>query len=132
MGAPTGALPARGRSGAALSVAGPRAVPLTLRLSAAAVALAVVAYGGISLKYAEGETKVERKPLTRGPAYVAPAHQDVSFRSSDGLLLRGWWFASPSPRSRAAVLVHGKGARLGTPHEVQDELSKAYLGGEPR
>jgi branched-chain amino acid transport system ATP-binding protein len=32
----------------------------------------------------------------------------------------------------AAVLVHGKVARLGTPHELQDELSKAYLGGEPR
>jgi branched-chain amino acid transport system ATP-binding protein len=32
----------------------------------------------------------------------------------------------------AAVLVHGKVARVGTPHELQDELSKAYLGGEPR
>jgi branched-chain amino acid transport system ATP-binding protein len=32
----------------------------------------------------------------------------------------------------AAVLVHGKVARLGTPGELQDELSKAYLGGEPR
>jgi branched-chain amino acid transport system ATP-binding protein len=32
----------------------------------------------------------------------------------------------------AAVLVHGKVARIGTPRELQDELSKAYLGGEPR
>jgi branched-chain amino acid transport system ATP-binding protein len=32
----------------------------------------------------------------------------------------------------AAVLVHGKVARVGTPQELQDELSKAYLGGEPR
>jgi branched-chain amino acid transport system ATP-binding protein len=32
----------------------------------------------------------------------------------------------------AAVLVHGRVARVGTPHELQDELSKAYLGGEPR
>ncbi|MGZ4677723.1 MAG: ABC transporter ATP-binding protein [Acidimicrobiia bacterium] len=31
----------------------------------------------------------------------------------------------------AAVLVHGKVARVGTPRELQDELSKAYLGGEP-
>ena len=31
----------------------------------------------------------------------------------------------------AAVLVHGKIARIGTPAELQDELSKAYLGGEP-
>ena len=32
----------------------------------------------------------------------------------------------------AAVLVHGRVARVGTPHELQEELSKAYLGGEPR
>jgi len=32
----------------------------------------------------------------------------------------------------AAVLVHGKVARVGTPGELQDELSKAYLGTEPR
>jgi branched-chain amino acid transport system ATP-binding protein len=32
----------------------------------------------------------------------------------------------------AAVLVHGRVARIGTPAELQDELSKAYLGGEPR
>jgi branched-chain amino acid transport system ATP-binding protein len=32
----------------------------------------------------------------------------------------------------AAVLVHGKVARIGTPRELQEELSKAYLGGEPR
>ncbi len=29
----------------------------------------------------------------------------------------------------AAVLVHGRIARVGTPSELQDELSKAYLGG---
>ena len=28
----------------------------------------------------------------------------------------------------AAILVHGKVARAGVPHELQDELSKAYLG----
>ncbi len=32
----------------------------------------------------------------------------------------------------AAVLVHGKVARVGTPHELERELSTAYLGGEPR
>jgi branched-chain amino acid transport system ATP-binding protein len=32
----------------------------------------------------------------------------------------------------AAVLVHGRVARIGTPAELQDELSKAYLGGESR
>jgi branched-chain amino acid transport system ATP-binding protein len=31
----------------------------------------------------------------------------------------------------AAVLVHGRIARVGTPRELQDDLSKAYLGGEP-
>jgi branched-chain amino acid transport system ATP-binding protein len=32
----------------------------------------------------------------------------------------------------AAVLVHGRVARVGPPSELQDELSKAYLGAEPR
>jgi branched-chain amino acid transport system ATP-binding protein len=32
----------------------------------------------------------------------------------------------------AAVMVHGKVARMGPPQELQDELSKAYLGGEPQ
>jgi branched-chain amino acid transport system ATP-binding protein len=31
----------------------------------------------------------------------------------------------------AAVLVHGRVARVGTPRDLQDDLSKAYLGGEP-
>ncbi len=31
----------------------------------------------------------------------------------------------------AAVLVHGRVARVGSPNELQDDLSKAYLGGEP-
>lgn len=127
MSAPTGALPARRRSGAALSLAGPRAFPRALRLAAAAVALVAVAYLGISLKYAEGVTRVERRPLVATPSSVAPAHQDVSFRSTDGLLLRGWWFESPSPRGRAAVLVHGKDRNRIDSSFALDRIARALL-----
>lgn len=78
------------------------------RASAAVVAVLLIAYLGICLKYADTLSRVERKELARTAAYVAPAHEDVTFRTSDGLTLRGWWFAAPQPRDRAVVLVHGK------------------------
>lgn len=39
------------------------------------------------------------------PAATAATYEEVSFRTSDGLLLRGWFF--PASRDRAVVLVHG-------------------------
>jgi len=71
------------------------------------VIVLVLAYLGISWKYADGVTRVTRDPLKKTPAYVQPAYEDVSFRSRDGLLLKGWWFPAPGA-SKAAVLVHGK------------------------
>jgi pimeloyl-ACP methyl ester carboxylesterase len=41
-------------------------------------------------------------------ASVAAVYEDVSFRSTDGLLLKGWWFPVPSA-DRAVVIVHGRG-----------------------
>ncbi|MGH2499855.1 MAG: alpha/beta hydrolase, partial [Candidatus Limnocylindria bacterium] len=78
------------------------------RLAVFAAMVATLAYLGISLKYAEGLTRVARQPLVPAATYVAPSHEDVAFVTRDGLTLRGWWFASPAPRGRAAVLVHGK------------------------
>ncbi|MBM4433518.1 MAG: alpha/beta fold hydrolase [Chloroflexi bacterium] len=82
--------------------------PVPLRAAAAAIAVLLVAYLGICFKYADTLTRVERKAPARTAAYVAPAHEDVSFRADDGVTLRGWWFTAPSPRGRAVVLVHGK------------------------
>ena len=72
------------------------------------MAVLLVAYLGISFKYADTLTRVERKPLERSATYVAPSHEDVRFTTADGLTLRGWWFAAPRPRDRAVVIVHGK------------------------
>lgn len=71
--------------------------------------LGLLAYGGVSYRVAEGLTKPTRQPLDPPAASVAPVYEEVSFRSSDGLLLKGWWFPVPSA-DRAVVLVHGRGA----------------------
>ena len=69
-----------------------------------------MAYIGISWKYADGVTRVTRDPLKRTPAYVQATYEDVSFKSRDGLTLKGWWFPAPGivAATKAAVLVHGK------------------------
>jgi fermentation-respiration switch protein FrsA (DUF1100 family) len=74
------------------------------------VLVLVVAYLGISWKYADGVTRVTRDPLKRTPAYVQATYEDVTFKSRDGLTLRGWWFPAPGmvAATKAAVLVHGK------------------------
>jgi hypothetical protein len=67
----------------------------------------VLAYLGISWKYADGVTRVTREPLKKTPAYVQSTYEDVSFTSRDGLRLAGWWFPAAGA-TKAAVLVHGK------------------------
>ncbi len=80
------------------------------RLVLVLVLLAVVAYLGISWKYADGVTRVVRDPLKKTPAYVQATYEDVSFKSRDGLTLKGWWFPAPGTPSatKAVVMVHGK------------------------
>ena len=51
---------------------------------------------------------MERDPLKKTPAYVQDRYEDVSFKSRDGLLLKGWWFPAAGTATKAAVLVHGK------------------------
>ena len=78
-----------------------------LRVLVVLVLVSVVAYLGISWKYADGVTRVTRDPLKKTPAYVQASYEDVSFQSRDGLTLRGWWFPAPGA-TRAVVMVHGK------------------------
>jgi pimeloyl-ACP methyl ester carboxylesterase len=61
------------------------------------------------VRVAEALTKPTRQPLDPPAASVAAAYEDVSFKSTDGLTLRGWWVPVPSA-DRAAVVVHGRGA----------------------
>jgi pimeloyl-ACP methyl ester carboxylesterase len=79
------------------------------RLAAIVVAGALLVYGSISVYAANEFTRTERHPPdVAAAAAVGVAYEDVSFRSSDGKLLRGWLF----PRGdRAVVMVHGKDGR---------------------
>ena len=55
-------------------------------------------------------------PGPRDKKFVTPwelevPHEDVSFRTEDGLLLRGWWLPSPEEK-RTVIALHGhRGAR---------------------
>lgn len=66
-------------------------------------------YGGVSYRVADGLTKPTRQPLDPPALSVATSYEDVSFRSTDGLLLKGWWFPVTAA-DRAVVIVHGRGA----------------------
>jgi len=83
---------------------------LALRSALVLVLVLVIAYLGISWKYADGVTRVTRDPLVKTPAYVQSTYEDVTFKSRDGLTLKGWWFPAPGivAATKAAVLVHGK------------------------
>ena len=79
-----------------------------VRGAAALFVLGLLAYGVVSYRVADGITKPDRQPLDPPAASVAAIYEDVSFNSTDGLLLKGWWFPVPSA-DRAVVIVHGRG-----------------------
>jgi len=75
----------------------------------AAFVLGLLAYAGVSFRVADALTKPTRQPLDPPAANVAATYEDVSFKSTDGLVLKGWWFPVPSA-DRAVVIVHGRAA----------------------
>jgi pimeloyl-ACP methyl ester carboxylesterase len=77
-----------------------------LRLGVFAACALAAGYAAISVYAAFQFTHAARTPVTRAPREIAERVEDISFRASDGLLLRGWYF--PGAGARAAVLVHGK------------------------
>jgi len=77
-------------------------------LSVGVIAVALIAYFGISFRVAQTVTQVERLPLDPPASSIAATHDDVTFNSRDGIVLKGWWFAVPGA-DRAAVIVHGRG-----------------------
>lgn len=48
---------------------------------------------------------------TRSPAEVGLAFENVAFRASDGLVLRGWWIPAPGS-DRAIIQMHGHGGSM--------------------
>ncbi len=69
---------------------------------------ALVAYLAISFRVAETVTQVERVPLDPPASSIAATHEDVTFKSRDGIVLKGWWFEI-ARADRAVVIVHGRG-----------------------
>lgn len=69
---------------------------------------AVATYFAISFRVAQTVTQVERLPLDPPASSIAATHEDVTFNSRDGIVLKGWWFAVDGA-DRAVVLVHGRG-----------------------
>lgn len=90
----------------------------TLRLAGFTALALLVAYAAVAVYVANEVTRVERAPVTRSSLVLSPSVEDVSFRTVDGLLLRGWFVAVS--KDRAAVLVHGKdGNRLHNDHTAR-------------
>jgi fermentation-respiration switch protein FrsA (DUF1100 family) len=115
-----------------------------------AVVLGLLAYGVISYRVADGVTKLDRKALAPSADTVASVHEDVSFRSTDGLLLKGWWFAAtsstnpgpppgaisgippklgaePRPADKAVVFVHGRGQNRIASSFRPDKIAPLFL-----
>jgi fermentation-respiration switch protein FrsA (DUF1100 family) len=79
---------------------------LASALAAIGFAAGAVGYLSVSYVVAERFTHAARYHVARGPEVAAAQYDDVSFKTSDGLTLRGWYF--PTSGERAAIVVHGK------------------------
>jgi fermentation-respiration switch protein FrsA (DUF1100 family) len=93
-----------------------------------AVALVAGAAGYLSFSYvvAERFTHVTRYPVARAPMIAAPSYEDVTFKSSDGVTLRGWYF--PVRGDRAAIIVHGKdGNRIGGENRAIEKMAEFLI-----
>jgi len=98
----------------------------TLRRIALALLAAVLVgsggYLGFSYVIAERFTHAVRYPVGRAPMVTASTYEDVAFRTSDGLTLRGWYF--PTRSDRAAIIVHGKDSnRIGGENRSFEKLA---------
>lgn len=76
------------------------------RLFAVALLAGVVGYLSLSYVIAERFTHTVRYHVARAPLVIAPTYDDVTFKTRDGLTLRGWYFRTGG--DRAAIVVHGK------------------------
>jgi pimeloyl-ACP methyl ester carboxylesterase len=78
----------------------------------------VVAGIAIAVFVADEVTRVDRLALTRSFLVLSPGTEPVTFRTSDGLKLVGWYV--PVSKDKAAVLVHGKDAnRMSSDHTLR-------------
>lgn len=78
------------------------------------VVLLVVGYGGfvtyVSWKSADSLVHPDRDPITGTPANVGLAFENVTFTTTDGLALSGWWMPEDAPgHNGTVVFLHGYG-----------------------
>src|SRR4051794_7500794 len=111
-------------------------------LAVAAFVLGLVAYGYVSVRVADGLTKLDRVALDPPATAVAPTHEDVSFAATDGIPLKGWWFTTmtpgtdgspavagtpPKPATKAVVIVHGRGRNRINSSFMPDKVARILL-----
>jgi len=87
---------------------------LLIWISVGFVLLILLVIFGISGYAAHSMTVTTREPLTQTPADFGLQYSDVSFPSTDGLTLRGWWLES-SKENSVIIMVHGVDANRADP-----------------
>jgi fermentation-respiration switch protein FrsA (DUF1100 family) len=95
-------------------------------LPVAIVVVALIAYFAVSFRVAETVTKVERLPLDPPASSIAATHEDVTFKSRDGIALKGWWF-QVAGADRAVVLVHGRGRNRVNSDFMPGAIARLFL-----
>jgi fermentation-respiration switch protein FrsA (DUF1100 family) len=93
---------------------------------AVVVLAALAGYFITSFRVAETVTRVDRLPLEPPASSIAATHDDVTFNSRDGIVLKGWWFAAPQA-DRAAVIVHGRGRNRVNSDFMPAQIAKLLL-----
>ena len=93
---------------------------------AVVILVAFVAYFVTSFRVAETVTRVDRVPLDPPATAIAPTHEDVTFNSRDGIVLKGWWF-DVAGADRAAVIVHGRGRNRVNSDFMPAQIAKVLL-----
>src|SRR5438105_6619558 len=102
-------------------------------IAVSALVLALSGYLAISYRVADGVTRLERKPLAPSADVVSPVREDVSFRATDGLLLKGWWFDPTAVQKgfaradKAVVFVHGRGQNRIISSFHPDKIAPLFL-----
>ena len=53
--------------------------------------------------------KAKRKPIYLRPDELNVPYQEVTFQTSDGISLKGWWIEATEPSAKTIILMHGWG-----------------------
>ena len=77
------------------------------RIAARVIAIALAMWLAVSFAGAYRTLHPPRRPIEMTPAQEGMPYRDVSFSTSDGLTLRGWWI--PGRRHATVVMIHGYG-----------------------